>query len=59
VAYAAPGVQYAGFWLRVVAYLIDGVITGLGFMLLLIPFAITTGLAAVLGGIHPGRIQER
>lgn len=54
VAYATPGVQYAGFWLRVVAYLIDGVITGLGFMLLFIPFAITTGLAAVLGGIHPG-----
>jgi uncharacterized RDD family membrane protein YckC len=54
VVYATPGVQYAGFWLRVVAYLIDGIVMGLGFMLIFIPFAITTGLTAVLSGIHPG-----
>jgi uncharacterized RDD family membrane protein YckC len=54
VVYAQPGVQYAGFWLRVVAYLIDSIILGLGFMALFIPFAIMTGLTAVLGNIHPG-----
>ena len=48
------GVQYAGFWLRVVAYLIDSVIMGLGFMALFIPFAVMTGLTAALGSIHPG-----
>ena len=54
VVYAQPSVQYAGFWLRVVAYLIDSIILGLGFMALFIPFAIMTGLTAVLGNIHAG-----
>ena len=40
VVYGHPSVQFAGFWLRVVAYLIDGVIMGLGFMALFIPFAV-------------------
>src|ERR1700693_2839290 len=52
--YAQSTVQYAGFWLRVVAYLIDSGVMSLGFMALFIPFAITTGLTAVLGNIHPG-----
>jgi uncharacterized RDD family membrane protein YckC len=54
VVYAQPTVQYAGFWLRVVAYLIDSVVMSLGFMALFIPFAIMTGLTAVLGNIRPG-----
>jgi uncharacterized RDD family membrane protein YckC len=54
VVYAQPSVQYAGFWLRVVAYLIDSIILSVGFMALFIPFAIMTGLTAVLGNIHPG-----
>jgi uncharacterized RDD family membrane protein YckC len=54
VVYAQPIVQYAGFWLRVVAYLIDSVVMGVAFMALFIPFAILTGLTAVLGNIHPG-----
>lgn len=54
VVYAQTSVQYAGFWLRVVAYLIDSIILSLGFMALFIPFAIMTGLTAVLGNIHPG-----
>ena len=54
MAYGGPQVHYAGFWLRVVAYIIDGIVTGLGFLLLFIPFAILTGLGAVIGGIHPG-----
>ena len=54
VVYAQSSVQYAGFWLRVVAYLIDSIVLGVGFMALFIPFAIMTGLTAVLGNIHPG-----
>ena len=54
VIYAQATVQYAGFWLRVVAYLIDSVVIGVAFMALFIPFAIMTGLTAVLGNIHPG-----
>jgi uncharacterized RDD family membrane protein YckC len=54
VVYAQTNVQYAGFWLRVVAYLIDSVILSMAFMAIFIPFAIMTGLTAVLGNIHPG-----
>jgi uncharacterized RDD family membrane protein YckC len=54
VVYAAPGVQFAGFWLRVVAYLIDSIVLGLAFCAIFIPFAVMTGLTAVLGNIHPG-----
>src|SRR6202030_2618978 len=54
VGYAQASVQYAGFWLRVVAYLIDSVVMGVGFMALFVPFAIMTGLTAVLGNLHPG-----
>jgi uncharacterized RDD family membrane protein YckC len=54
VVYAQVSVQYAGFWLRVVAYLIDSAVMGMGFMALFVPFAIMTGLTAVLGNIHPG-----
>ena len=48
-------VAYAGFWLRFVAYIIDSIIVGVAFMALFIPFAMVTGLAAVLSGIHPGQ----
>ena len=54
VVYAQSRVQYAGFWLRVVAYVIDSIILGVGFVALFIPFAIMTGLTAVLGNLHPG-----
>lgn len=54
VAYAYPGVQYAGFWLRVVAYVIDSLVMGLAFAALFIPFAVMTGLFAAIGSIHPG-----
>lgn len=50
----APSVQYAGFWLRVVAYIIDGIVVGLVFLALFIPFAFTTGLAALAGRVHAG-----
>ncbi len=45
------GVEYAGFWLRFVAYLIDGVISGVAFLLLLIPLFVLTGAGAALSKI--------
>ena len=41
-------VTYAGFWLRFVAYLIDGVILGVAIFALVIPLLFLTGLAATL-----------
>jgi len=49
-----PSRTHAGFWLRFVAYLIDGTITGLVFCALLIPLAMMSGLGAALRNIHPG-----
>ena len=48
------GVAYAGFWLRFVAFLIDGVISGFLFLILLIPLFILTGAGAALGRIGSG-----
>jgi uncharacterized RDD family membrane protein YckC len=47
-------VQYAGFWLRFVAYLIDGFVSGLAFLILLIPLFILTGAGAALSKISSG-----
>ena len=44
-------VAYAGFWLRLVAYIIDGVISCLAFVVLLIPLFVLTGAGAALGRI--------
>lgn len=49
-----PGVVYAGFWLRFVAYLIDAVIAGVVFIILLIPLIVLTGLGGVLSRIGSG-----
>jgi len=54
-AYSGARVEYAGFWLRFVAYIIDGIIMGAAFMAVVIPFAVMTGFAAALSGIHPGQ----
>jgi uncharacterized RDD family membrane protein YckC len=48
------GVAYAGFWLRFVAYIIDGVVSGILFVVLLIPLFILTGAGAALGRISSG-----
>jgi len=40
------GFTYAGFWLRVVAALIDGVIMGLALCVLLVPLFLLTGMGA-------------
>ncbi len=49
----APRVEFAGFWLRFVAYLIDSVVMSLGVILVLIPLILLTGLGALLGHIRP------
>ena len=41
-------VRYAGFWLRFVAHLIDGLILGVGVFALVIPLLFLTGLVAAL-----------
>ena len=48
------GVEYAGFWLRFIAYLIDGFVSGLAFLILLIPLFILTGAGAALSKIGSG-----
>lgn len=50
----APSRTYGGFWLRVVAHLIDGMITGIVLCALLIPLALMTGVGGALRGLHPG-----
>ena len=57
-------VIYAGFWLRFVAYLIDGLILGAGVIALVIPLIFLTGLVATMeslahradGQLSPGEI---
>jgi uncharacterized RDD family membrane protein YckC len=52
-AYAAvPRVEYAGFWLRFLAYLIDSVVMGIGVVVVLIPLIFLTGLGTLLGQIR-------
>lgn len=47
-------VAYAGFWLRFVAYIIDGVISGVAFLILLIPLFVLTGAGTALSKISSG-----
>jgi|HubBroStandDraft_4_1064222.scaffolds.fasta_scaffold61620_2 hypothetical protein len=54
---AFPGVAYAGFWLRVVAHLIDGILAGIAFVILLLIAFAMVGVDQSLGaGIEPRRI---
>ncbi|HEY6946347.1 MAG TPA: RDD family protein [Candidatus Acidoferrum sp.] len=50
---AAPRVEYGGFWLRFLAYLIDSAVMTLGVVLIFIPLFFLTGLGALLSQIHP------
>jgi uncharacterized RDD family membrane protein YckC len=50
---AVPRVEYAGFWLRVLAYLIDSAVIGIGFVVILIPLIFVTGLGGLLSRFHP------
>jgi uncharacterized RDD family membrane protein YckC len=49
----APRVEYAGFWLRVLAYVIDSGVIGLGIIAVLIPLIFLTGLGGLLRALHP------
>jgi len=51
--YAVPRAEYAGFWLRFLALLIDNIVLGLGLILILIPLIFLTGLHELLGQFHP------
>jgi len=51
---AAPGLVYAGFWLRLVAYLIDALILGLCFGTVFVLLAIGAGLGNVLQNLQNG-----
>ena len=50
---AVPRVEYAGFWLRFLAFLIDNAVMGIGFVLVLIPLIFLTGLGGFISEIHP------
>jgi uncharacterized RDD family membrane protein YckC len=50
---AVPRVEYAGFWLRFLAYIIDSVVMGIGVMAVLIPLIFLTGLGGILSQMHP------
>ena len=50
---ALPRAEYAGFWLRFLALLIDNVVMGIGFVLILVPLIFLTGLGGLLSQIHP------
>ena len=50
---AVPRVEYAGFWVRFLAFLIDSAVMGIGFVLILIPLIFLTGLGGIIGEIHP------
>src|SRR2546421_8926130 len=45
-------VQYAGLWVRFLAFLIDNAVMGVGFVLILIPLIFLTGLGGFIGEIH-------
>jgi len=47
-------VAYAGFWLRFVACILDWFVSGIGFLVLLIPIAVISGAAAALSRIDSG-----
>jgi uncharacterized RDD family membrane protein YckC len=49
-----PAPTYAGFWLRFVAVILDGLILGVVTSALSFPLIGLTGLGATIRGIHPG-----
>lgn len=51
---AFPPLRYAGFWLRLVAYIIDGIIVGCVFLIIFGFLAAVTGIGSTLRNIRPG-----
>ena len=50
---AAPRVDYGGFWLRFLAYLIDGAVIVVGIFVVAIPLVFLTGLGTLVSQVHP------
>ena len=50
---ATARVEYGGFWLRFLAYLIDGAVITIGAFVIAIPMVFLTGLGTLLSQIHP------
>src|SRR5467141_4942733 len=50
---AVPRVEFAGFWVRFLAWVIDNVVMGVGVVLILIPLIFLTGLRGFIGEFHP------
>jgi uncharacterized RDD family membrane protein YckC len=46
-----PRVEYAGFWLRVLAFVIDNIVIGVGIFAVVIPLLFLTGLGALLSRV--------
>jgi len=55
---AVPRVEYAGFWLRLVALVIDSVVLGLGFFLVVIPLLFLMGFRRFLDEFHPDEVMN-
>ena len=57
---ARPPVAYAGFWLRVVAIIIDAIVLYFAQMILFLPFAasMSMGMRGMMTGHPPNNIQE-
>ena len=53
VVAARPRVEYGGFWLRLLAYLIDGAVIMLGIIFVGVPLIFLTGFDSFLSQIHP------
>ena len=49
---AGPVLPYAGFWLRFVAYIIDGFVLGAGFFAIILVLLMVTGLGSAVSRIH-------
>ena len=54
VSVAGPAVFYAGFWLRFVAWIVDARVSGVAFVILLVPLAVLSGAGAAIGRIGSG-----
>lgn len=48
-----PRVEYGGFWLRFLAYLIDGAVILIGICVVAVPLVFLTGFGGFIGQIHP------
>ena len=53
-----PGVQYAGFWLRFVAWIIDSILLQVAVWIILVPFMASLGLHGFFRGRPPEGPEE-